>query len=252
MTSLMSNSSAINEEMQVGRRKISPKPSLFATSENLQLKNVRSLSNLLRPFPNKFGSYNSTSKELLAKGEYSYNKKICLLMNEFYNNDLSDYEDRTNRILDELKSITDPYTANSVFFSVSQNLKYHVKKIRNNLHGKLRKLGLLYTVNNRRSPIRGRSRIYSADSLWWDGAMHNVLKSFHGAESNYIEFLTDLCKAYEDFCEATSRGPERICHKLLSFYKSTTEIAKYNVHKAAFRKYVLNNCVISVNLHLIL
>jgi Cdc6-like AAA superfamily ATPase len=178
-------------------------------------------------------------------------------MNELYYDPLS-YKSRIVLILDELKKITDPDTANSVLFSVFQNLKYYVKEIRNNLRCKLRELGLLQSVSNRRSPARIRSRRYSADFIsensqetrlsWWNEGMQSELKPFHGAEGNYIEFLAYLCEIYKNFSKIAARGPEGICRKLLSLCKSTTEIAEYDVHKTVFYDYVLEDRIISVNL----
>eukprot|EP00826_Nyctotherus_ovalis_P037560 TRINITY_DN3433_c0_g2_i9.p1 TRINITY_DN3433_c0_g2~~TRINITY_DN3433_c0_g2_i9.p1 ORF type:complete len:263 (+),score=58.32 TRINITY_DN3433_c0_g2_i9:267-1055(+) len=251
MTSPLNSSGARISEIQSGPRKFSVNS--LATSEALKLKSNRPSSNLLQSLSLKLDACISVPHEPILHPEYAYSKKICLLMNDLYYNSLS-YKNKAVLMLEELGKITNADVANSVLLSVFQNLKYYVKEIRNTLRSKLYKLGLL---ESRRSPQQIKARRYSADCFiessqdtqlsWWNKIPHtSELKPFHGSEEKYIEFLTYLRDIYRNYSVIISRGPERICHKLLSLCKSAAEVEECDVHKTAFYDFVLEDRVVSV------
>eukprot|EP00826_Nyctotherus_ovalis_P009709 TRINITY_DN12568_c0_g5_i2.p1 TRINITY_DN12568_c0_g5~~TRINITY_DN12568_c0_g5_i2.p1 ORF type:complete len:263 (+),score=32.66 TRINITY_DN12568_c0_g5_i2:314-1102(+) len=244
-------------EIQAGQRRASPQS--LAACETLQLKNIRPQHVGLLQSSGKCAANCSAPKEPMWRPDCINSKKICMLMNDIYYSPLK-YKTRFTLILEMLRKITSSEMANSVFFSVFQNLKCYVKEIRNTLRSKLNELELLESVGyGRDSPRKLCSRRYSADFItsgslqetrlsWWSNASRNTeLKPFQGSEENYVKFLTYLCEVYKNFCRTILYGPEEICHKLLSMCKSTTEIAECGVHKTVFYDYILEDCVISVS-----
>jgi hypothetical protein len=226
------------------------------TSETFLLRNLRPFltnSTSLQNLP-----ISNTSLEDFGKQpEYTCSTRICLLMNDLYYSPMS-YKEKIPQIAKEMKKVVNSDIANSVFISVFQNIKFYVKEIRNILHNKLKKLELLQSENCGNICVKEfHPRRYSADCIyegeqrsfsnWRSSCMTSEeLRGFYGSEEKYIEFLICLFSVYKGFNEVTSRGPEEICHQLLSLCQPNTEVIDYDVHKSLFYDYILKDRIIFV------
>eukprot|EP00826_Nyctotherus_ovalis_P045553 TRINITY_DN5053_c0_g1_i5.p1 TRINITY_DN5053_c0_g1~~TRINITY_DN5053_c0_g1_i5.p1 ORF type:complete len:314 (+),score=58.69 TRINITY_DN5053_c0_g1_i5:112-1053(+) len=187
----------------------------------------------------------------------SFNAKFCQVMNEIYRSPLNS-KAKVNHLLDLTKRLKTKDFANSLFISVFQNIKAHMKEKRNALHKKLPTLGLsLYSSLGKFS-----NRRHSLNSLYdYSEYFPSILaeKGVNAGDSEaesekpekYVEFAVALCEAYREIALATEVGLERVCQQILLLCQPGSEVSEYDIHKSLFYDYVLRDRQIMVNLFLI-
>lgn len=146
-----------------------------------------------------------------------------------------------------MRSIGDQKIARIVFAAVINNIIEYIKKRKRRIISRLLFLGLFSNEDNQQ--LKGRSRIYSADSSLQINEEINIdcnFDDYHDQVPKYMDFLNCLCDCYEEVLDVTSGGIELACQEILVQCQIGNNLHGYNIHKSMFYEYVLKNTQIQV------